>query len=213
MLIDDFVKILDKDRAMKYKEYWMSIKPENDADKFKRWVFALCSIRTTWKQNVIGYQALTKDLNWMLDHSLLESTIKSTKIGLTKIRTRSLWEISRHYINNPSLFSRTNESWAAHRDRLSAELFGIGKAKTAFALEMIYPEEVEVACLDTHILKSLGWSKRGTPSDSEYNKLESQWLDKCKSLDLPSAIVRHMYWDKLHNQSDTRYWSHCLERA
>lgn len=212
MSIDAFLTSLDKDKLKSYQDYWEKIKPNDNTEIFKRWVFALCSIRTTWQRNVFGYEALTKDLSWVIDHNKIEPLIKSTGLGLVNVRAKALTQFAKLYVADPNLFVKNAESWMEYRDRLSKKLFGIGKAKTAFAIEMIYPSDAEVVCLDTHILKSLGWTKRDTPSEKIYNKLESQWLEKCKSLNAPSAMIRHMYWDTIHNKSDTRYWSYCLEK-
>ena len=58
---DSFVASLDKDEVAKYTEYWQSIQPKNHADYFRRWLFSLMSVHTTWESNVRGYNFL-KDL-------------------------------------------------------------------------------------------------------------------------------------------------------
>lgn len=213
MSLDNFFSTIDYEKAKSYQVYWNSIKPKDNSESFKRWLFALCSIRTTWKQNVRGYQALSKDLSWMLDPAVLQKTVENTKIGLTKVRVKALWGISRHYINDQDIFIKNNESWPTYRDRLATRLYGIGKAKTAFAIEMLYPLEAEVSCLDIHMLKALSWNKTSQPSNKDYDLLEQDWISRCKAVNVPSPIARHMYWDTLHKQKDSRYWSFCLESS
>lgn len=207
----DFFAQVKPEEAFQYQEYWESLIPRNNAERFKRCVFALCSIRATWQQNVAGYQALTKDLSWVFDRSLLETTIAGSKLGLEKSRTRALWELATAFWVDDTLFHKRNEeSWAEFRNRLTARLFGLGLAKTSFSIEMMYPVESEVVCLDSHMLRGLGSSTK-TPTALEYSFYERLWLDGCERAGIPPPIARHMYWDKLHGQPNTRYWSHCLE--
>ena len=90
--------------------------------------------------------------------------------------------------------------------------YGLGYAKTAFAIELCYPTECEVACLDTHMLQLYGHKVKGTPSPSKYRMLEQHWVDKCKSRKIPPFMARNVYWDSVQRQKDTRYWSYVFEK-
>ena len=55
---DSFVASLDKNEVDSYTEYWQSIQPKNHAYYFRRWLFSLMSVHTTWESNVRGYNFL-----------------------------------------------------------------------------------------------------------------------------------------------------------
>lgn len=207
-----FISNLDPQRVSNYLSYWETIRPRTHADVFRRWIFAFVSIRTSWQQNVLGYQALTKDLDWIFDKDELDRRIRSTGLGLHDRRARALWELSRLYLEEPKQFLKGDEeSWEDFRNRLVDKLYGIGRAKVAFALEMVYPGEAEVVCLDTHILRAMGWTESNVPGKTAYQNLEHLWLLMCKGAGYPSPMVRHIYWDKVQGKKNTRYWSRCLE--
>lgn len=207
----EFFAQFDREESFRYQQYWEGLAPRNHSERFKRWVFALCSIRATWQQNVKSYQALTRDLSWVFDFSHLEAIVRQQSMGLHKVRTRALWELSREFFHDAGRYEKSPiMTWAELRNEYAGRLFGIGLAKTSFAIELMYPVEAEVACLDVHILRGLG-ADVATPSPTEYAFWERVWLDKCARAGVPSPIARHMYWDKLHGKADTRYWSHCLE--
>ena len=47
----------------------------------------------------------------------------------------------------------SGEGWSEWRDRLAKKILGLGKAKTSFAIEMLYPTEAKVVCMDTHLFQ------------------------------------------------------------
>ena len=54
---DLFFKSFPKDKVVSYKEYWESIRPNNNDEIFRRYLFSFMSVHTTWKSNVAGYNA------------------------------------------------------------------------------------------------------------------------------------------------------------
>lgn len=211
MNIDEFFRSFDRDESFRYQEYWEKITPRNHADRFKRWVFALCSIRSTWQQNVKSYQALTRDLSWVFDRSYLDEILARQAMGLSKVRSRALWELAHEFWSDPGRYEKTPIlTWAELRDEYTDRLFGIGITKTSFAIELMYPVEAEAVCLDVHMLRGFGVDSSHI-GPTEYAFWERVWLDKCERAGVASPIARHMYWDKLHGQPNTRYWSHVFE--
>jgi hypothetical protein len=47
---DEFFASFPKDKIVSYKEYWESVRPQTTADIFRRYLFAYCSVHTTWNK-------------------------------------------------------------------------------------------------------------------------------------------------------------------
>ena len=48
--------------------------------------------------------------------------------------------------------------------------------------------------------------------EKEYKELEKHWVTRCKERDYPPFMVRNIYWDKVQEEKDTRYWSYVFEK-
>lgn len=88
---------------------------------------------------------------------------------------------------------------------------GLGPAKVSFALEMAFPLEAEVLCLDVHMLRLYG-KKTQDLRVGEYQRMEADWVARSRAVDMPPYIVKQMHWDRLQGRPDSRYWSHVLEK-
>jgi len=82
-------------------------------------------------------------------------------------------------------------------------------AKVSFSLEMIYPNEAEVTCMDTHLFQAYGLNQ--TKHAKYYKDIEDYWLFKSRQSRVPSYIARCILWDRKQEQPDSRYWSYVLE--
>jgi hypothetical protein len=123
-------------------------------------------------------------------------------------------EKSSIYQNNPANVDAEkalNESWSEFRNRIEKNIKGLGLAKSSFAIEMIYPSEAEVVCLDTHLFKAYGLDQ--VKHRKKYDLLENHWVKNSVKKDLPSYIARCIYWDRKQEKTDSRYWSHVLEEG
>src|SRR3990172_4434690 len=58
--VSDLFASLDQDRAAlsQYNDYWQGIAPDDDKGIFQRYLFAFCSVHTTWRGNIRGYEAI-----------------------------------------------------------------------------------------------------------------------------------------------------------
>jgi hypothetical protein len=203
------IKQTDRETVDRYLKYWLSIKPAGLLDYYWRWLFAFASIRTTWVANCRLFIDL-KCMKRYFSYPQLAQVVLDSHCGMYNVRTRGIWEFTTKYWTAPKLwYPGDGETFVQARDRMMKELHGIGPAKTSFVFEMGWPEQSEVACLDTHILQLYGGDGHGT-SDRKYRDMERHWTDTCKEVNLPSPIVRHIYWDRLRNQNSTEYWSHVL---
>lgn len=214
--VESFFHSITPAEITRYMEYWGSLKPETIEDKFLRWIFAFMSIHTTWEANVRGYEALKDFDQWLLRRDVLFNKIVESRAGLYNMRTKYIWDFSREFWNTPAYFDKMpQESWVECRNRLTKALNGIGMTKVSFTFEMLFPNEAEVLCLDTHMMQFFGVPK-GVGFDSKkgskiYEDAEAQWINLCKEIEVPSYIARSIYWDRNQGKEDSRYWSYVLE--
>jgi len=199
----EFVAGLCASRVESYCNYWHELRPRSEEDRLRRWVFAVSSVHTTWKANVTLYREL-KDLSWIQNPLDIENRIKRSGAGLHTMRARSLQDLVVHRGD----LEVNRSSWATRRDELSNKIFGLGFAKTSFALEMIYPLEADVLCADTHVLQLYGHNPNHSHTTADVmTECEHHWVTSCRSRGFPPAIVRHIFWDIKQNKSDCSYWA------
>ena len=83
----------------------------------------------------------------------------------------AFWDSPDDYLNPAS-----GEGWTEWRDRLAKKILGLGKAKTSFAIEMLFPLEAQVVCMDTHLFQVYGLNQ--TKHSKLYNEIEADWLER-----------------------------------
>lgn len=213
---DIFFETFPRDKVIKYKEYWESVRPQNHSDIFRRYLFAYCSVHTTWKGNCAGYEAIKNFDGWIDDKETLREKLHKSGVGLHNNRTNYIWDFSTKFWANPKDFYLTTKKYhVKKRDSIVSKINGIGLAKVSFALEMIHPNEARVLCGDVHQLRlydmeTLKYNKSRSGTDL-YKKMERHWMINCGKLGVPSYIARSIYWDHLQKKEDSRYWSFVLE--
>lgn len=212
--VEDTIFAISDDDINRYSEYWTSIKPEDHKEYYKRWLFSFLSVHTTWQKNVSSYQELV-DKPIPASKTELFNVIHNTKVGLTNMRTNGIWQFHNDFWQAPdSWYRQENESWVDFRNRVMNQVNGLALAKTSFVLEMAYPATCEVVCLDTHMLQLYKATKKGSAlTDKSYRRMEKHWIKTCKQRNVPSAIARHIFWDKKQGKQDTRYWSFVFEQT
>jgi hypothetical protein len=125
-------------------------------------------------------------------------------------RTKYLEEFSHNFWRNPSAYKKQDsESWSSFRNRLKDKTKGLGPAKTSFALELCYPSEAKLTCLDTHMFKAYGLDQ--VRDARQYMDIERHWVDMCNMWNVPAYVARCLYWDTKQGYTDSRYWSHVFE--
>jgi len=194
-----FDSIRDKD-IESYNDYWGELKPQSSNAAFRRYLFAFMSVHTSWKNNCKGYNAIKQFGKWTLEKTnqlelwnynadTLFTAIESTRVGMQNNRT--------NYIGT---------EW---RDRLAKKILGLGKAKTSFAIEMLFPLEAQVVCMDTHLFQVYGLNQ--TKHSKLYNEIEADWLERSEQRGIAPYMARCLYWDKNQKRKNSRYWSKVLE--
>lgn len=207
---EKFFQSLDRDTIEKYKTYWASVTPSNDSERFQRFLFALMSVRTSWENNIRGYQAIKNWIEWFNSPDKLKSRLIESGVGLFNNRTRFVDAFSKQFWMDIKKFNKlSSESWREYRNRLEKDILGLGLAKTSFALEMIAPNDCEVFCADTHLFQLYGLDQ--SRDSAHYEAIESHWVSMSKMYNCPSYIARCIWWDANQQKQDSRYWSWTLE--
>lgn len=210
-VIDAFQNYRNCD-AVRYVNYWDGLTARTPAQLFRRFLFAYCSVHTTWEGNVNGYRAIENFEAWKGDKPSLRGALLRSGVGLHNNRAEWIDQFSEDFWSDPSRFTRqVRESWPAYRDRLEAAITGLGPAKVSFALELAFPLEAEVLCLDVHMLRLYGVRDQSKLKAGQYQRLEADWVARARAIELPSYIVKQIHWDRVQGKPDSRYWSHVLE--
>lgn len=197
--------------AVRYVDYWDRISAKTPTQVFRRFLFAYCSVHTTWEGNVQGYRCIEDFQPWLGDKTRLRNQLVRSGVGLHNNRAKWIDAFSDLYWRSPSSFQRgARESWASYRDRLEGTITGLGPAKVSFALELAYPLEAEVLCLDVHMLRLYGKNDQNLRKH-EYARYEADWVGRARACGLPPYIVKQIHWDRVQGKPDSRYWSYVLE--
>jgi hypothetical protein len=206
-----FDSITNEEKEFQFK-YWEHLKPINDSERFQRFLFAFMSVHTSWERNVIGYNMIKEWWNWINRWDILEDKLIESRVGLQNNRLRFIKDFTIKFWSNPSWYEKGgNESWFMFRNRIVKSITGLGMAKSSFAVEMIYPVEAEIVCLDTHLFQAYGLHQ--TKHARQYNTIEKHWIDNSIKHNLPPYVARCVYWDRKQEQNNSRYWSHVLEEG
>lgn len=206
--VDEALAKLTITDVERYSQYWTTIQPKSHLEYYQRWLFSFLSVHTTWTSTVRGYELL-KDRAWAGNKEELGRLLVQSGVGMHKIRTEGIYRFDVDFWSNPeSWYKQENESWKECRDRLMERCHGLGLAKTAFALEMGYPEQSEAVCLDVHMLRLYGKDPKKGISISEYARMESHWVKSCRDKGYPPAIARHAVWDVIQKKPDSTYWTY-----
>ena len=210
--VDAFFASITPQEIGRYKAYWATLAPEDYLETFERWLFAFCSVHTTWSANVRGFALIKPWFGWQQDTEELKRRLTDSRMGLHINRTRFIAQFCDHYWKSPSkYYKQPAETWVACRDRLVKDILGLGIAKVSFALELIYPCNAQVVCLDTHMFQLYGLDQ--TKHARHYPALERHWVGHCAHVDVPPAVARAIFWDRKQKKPDSRYWTHILERS
>lgn len=213
--VEQKITKLDKNKVKKYENYFETLVPTTLEDVFKRWIFAYASVHTGWQANCRLYELL-KPLDWIGDSKLLLERIKQSKAGMYNKRTEFIMQFSDYFWRHPTWFKKSkNETWYNYRDRIMNKAPGIGRAKSAFFVELTCFHKANLACFDTHMVQLYGF----LPSDyaqnkiktKQYNLMEQHWSDTCNKYNVSPVTARWMLWDEKQGKLDSRYWSYVLE--
>lgn len=197
----------------RYNEYWETLKPQTTDDFLRRYLFAFTSVHTGWKGNINGYKAI-RNLGWLENKEDLRERLLKSRCGMHNTRTNYIWEFAQKFYADPKKFTKIGKNWIKKRNILVKEINGIGMAKVSFAMEMCFPLEVQVTCIDTHGIQlyEIPFVSWNTKKQIDcYQKAERHWIKCSALLGASPYITRSIYWDQKQKRRNTRYWSHVLE--
>ena len=83
------IKGFDPARAKRYETYFDKIRPKTQKEIFRRGLFSLASVHTTWSLNCALYAELW-DMKWLKDIGLLRQRILDSRAGLVNGRVRAI---------------------------------------------------------------------------------------------------------------------------
>lgn len=192
-----------------YKEYFAKITPKKKIDIYNRFIFSFCSVHTTWERNIMGYNLLKN--KYHTDEVVTKALIKKAGLGLTNNRAKYIVAFTEKYLKNPKFYKkRSMETWKGYSDRLQKDILGLGFAKTRFAIELLYPNTANVACVDTHIIQ---WAKQNPNKMNKklYDKIELGWKNHAIKHNMMPVEARWKFWDKKQGYDNPRYWSNVLD--
>lgn len=212
-----FFKTIDPETAKRYTEYWASVEPKTDLEVFQRYLFAFCSVHTTFKGNVNGYLAIRDYDKWADKPEVLLENLKNSGAGLHNNRAKFIGKFSSMYWNEPKAFRFTSKRLhVSKRDEIAKKIYGLGLAKVSFALEMVHPTTARVVCGDVHQLRLYGiegLDYNSSPTCKKiYRKMENHWVTGSAKAGVSPYVARCIFWDQLQNKPDSRYWSYVLEK-
>ncbi len=208
--VEKFFNGLSRDKIDRYCEYWDSIKPRTASEIFRRWLFAFMSVHTSWKSNVEGYNAIKDWWEWCGNYKALLKAIDGSRVGMQNNRARYISQFAQEFWKNGEFYEKgDSETWTEYRNRLEEKTLGLGPAKTSFSLEMCFPTEAHVTCLDTHLFQVYGLDQ--SRDLRRYEEIEAHWLDMSRMWNVPAYVARCIYWDEKQRKEDSRYWSYVLE--
>jgi thermostable 8-oxoguanine DNA glycosylase len=209
------VKSVTRSDVTSYIAYLNSIRPETNTELFKRWLFAFASVHTTWEMNCKLYLALSQSLHWVGDDGELKRILIECRAGLHNNRASYISEFARKFWADPSWYwKKDDETWMGFRDRICKAVRGIGRAKSSFVVEMMYPEHAKVVCTDTHVMQAYGRTPEQVNhvSDKDEALMESIFVGLCEVADVPPVVARYRFWDRKQGHSNSRYWTRVFEQ-
>ncbi len=154
-------------------------------------------------------EAIKDWTQWFNDDKKLMKLIVDSRVGLHNNRVRFISEFARKFWTDPAWYKYQEGDWQTFRNRLVKGILGLGIAKVSFGLEMIYPNEAKVTCMDTHLFQAYGLDQ--SKDARRYMEIENYWLGMCAMWGVPSTIARAILWDRKQDKTDSRYWTYVLE--
>lgn len=209
----EVIQSMPQQRIDRYLEYWNNIAPRSHREYYERWLFAYMSVRTMWRENVKLFEAV-RALPEGFSQEALRQCLLDNRAGMVNIRTRGIWDFHQSFWANPLLwYPLIGEPVSVCRDRIVEKIVGLGIAKVSFVMEMAFPSNCDVVCVDVHIGRLYGlkdpYERKMTLK--AYRRIEEHWTEHCEKRKIPSPIARHVYWDQVQGQTNTSYWSHVFE--
>lgn len=213
------VRAVPKTRLREYAAYWRHLTTTNPDAVHRRWVYAFASVNANVPCLLSCYRFMLRFPRGFSAHTTegrYVSRVRRAGVGgQFAVRAGGVYRFDRLYAQDCGRFAPRNPTPAV-RDALAADLYGLGRAKTAFALELVDPLRCSAVCLDRHGLRLYGVPRTDTGakvSDGFYEEAEAHWAAASRRRGFPPAIVRAAFWDMRFKMPTCRWWSFVFEPA
>ena len=213
---EKFLDSITKQERETQSEYWGRLTPANHDEIFRRWIFAFTSIHTGWQGNVMGYNALKDFVYWKYNSKELAKRLADSGCGLHNNRAKYIWEFKKKFWDNPEAYSskpQTRDEWRTLRNRWAEDHLGIGIAKVSYAIELTWPLEAPLLCIDIHQSRLYGVDRNlsDAPKDKiVYEMIEQHWVDYCAYRNIAPSVARQIFWNRKFEKPSSFFWSWCL---
>ncbi len=163
----------------------------DDADAiFARIAFAILSANAPFDDSV-------KALNVVLHKRKKREAVKSSDIVWYKqvpAKAKFINALGKRDMDDLLRFD--SESWHDYRMRLKTQVKGLGLAKASFAAALLYPNEADVACIDTWMQKVfLGHTGFKSLSLTDYLYVEGKVRTYANVFGCSTFLAQWMIWD------------------
>ncbi len=162
----------------------------DDADAvFARIAFAILSANAPFDDSV-------KALNVVLRKRKKREAVKPSDIVRYKqvpAKAKYINALGKQNMDDLMLFE---ETWHKYRMRLKVQVKGLGLAKASFAAALLYPNEADVACIDTWMQKVfLGHTGFKSLSLTDYLYVEGKVRTYANVFGCSTFLAQWMIWD------------------
>jgi thermostable 8-oxoguanine DNA glycosylase len=202
------------DRCEHYSNYFRMIQPILPHDIWRRYMFAYTTVNLSWQSSVRLYTELNK-LQWPAAEADIRAAFITAKSGFYDTRPRMMADCASIFFSEfqYTRFQRKpDQDWLELRSDLDKLILGLGQIKISFTMELCYPEETEIVCLDRHMLGQVFHTDpTRTTGTQQYLHCERQWVETCRRYGAAPGIARLAYWDKLQGRNSPDYWAHVFK--
>jgi hypothetical protein len=163
---------------------------------YERYLFALLSRHCALGRTVRAFQLLRGQDG--ADPERVAAVLRSGRIGYHNTWPAHLAAFTRAYREEPGRFlPAPGEPFSAARDRIVRDVAGLGPAKSAFALGLVYPFDATVCCIDTHIARMLAPLMGCPPAAVTRRHAEAERLlrEVAAAAGLPLVLAHWILWD------------------
>ena len=203
------------DRCEHYSNYFGRIEPVTPHDMWRRYLFAYTTVNLSWQSSIKLYAGLDR-LEWPASEEDIRNAFIAAKSGFQNTRPRFIADFAARYfkgINFLKFQHKPGRDWVEFRQALDNEILGLGMIKISFTMELAYPQETRIVCLDRHMLARIFHTDpTSNVAGGQYLHYEHLWVQTCRDYGAAPGIARLAYWDLMQGRDSPDYWAHVFKR-
>jgi hypothetical protein len=170
--------------------------PFSPGPVYERYLFALLSRHCELSRTVRAFRLLRGRCH--TDAEAVAEILRDGRIGFYNTWAPQIAAFGRAYCEAPERFVlMAGEPFPDARERIARSVTGLGPAKTAFALGLVYPLDATVCCIDTHISRLLApiMGCEPTAVSRRYQEAEALIGAIAGAADLAVVPTHWVLWD------------------